>query len=51
MAKREKTTTAIKKILKRRISLIAAEKGVDFCVVLEDLIIKGLKEDDNSIAA
>ncbi len=51
MAKREKTTTAIEKFLKRRISLIAAEQGVDFCVVLEDLIIKGLEYYDNSIAA
>jgi hypothetical protein len=31
--------------------MLAAERGVDFCVVLEDLIIKGLKDEDNSIAA
>jgi|GEM_PF-2113024 phosphopantothenate synthetase len=51
MAKREKTTTAIKKNLKSKIGMIAAERGVNFCVVLEDLIIKGLKDADNTTAA
>ncbi|WP_434684045.1 hypothetical protein [Pseudanabaena minima] len=44
MDKREKTTTAIKTKLKSKIFMLAAERGVDFCVVLEDLIIRPLAE-------
>jgi hypothetical protein len=49
--KREKTTTAINKTLKRRILVIAAETDREFCEVLEDLIIRGLRDADISIAA
>jgi hypothetical protein len=51
MSKREKTTTAINKNLKRRILIIAAETDREFCEVLEDLIIKGMKNANISIAA
>ncbi len=51
MSKREKTTTAIKKNLKQKINMLAAERDVDFCVVLEELIVKGLRDANSSIAS
>lgn len=49
--KREKTTTAIRKDLKRKILIEAAESGKEFCEVLEDLIIRGLRDANINIAA
>ena len=43
MTDRVKTTTAINKNLKKRILILAAETEREFCEVLEELIIKGLK--------
>lgn len=43
--KREKTTTAINKNLKRKINILAAETDRDFCEVLEELILRGLNAD------
>lgn len=51
MSKREKTTTAIAKPLKRTIKLIAAESDREFCEVLEDLISRGLKDANIPIAS
>ena len=51
MTKKEKTTTAINKNLKRKILILAAESDREFCEVLEDLIIRGLRDANISIAA
>jgi len=48
--KRETTNTAINKNLKRQIKIIAAESDREFCEVLEDLIIRGLRDANISIA-
>lgn len=49
--KREKTTTAIKPNLKRKIFVLAAESDREFCEVLEELIVRGLRDANINIAA
>ena len=48
---REKTTTAIRQDLKREIKIEAAKTGKDFCEVLEDLILRGMRDANFNIAA
>ncbi len=51
MNKREKTTTAINKNLKRKMLIVAAETDREFCEVLEDFIIRGMRDANISTAA
>lgn len=49
--KRVATNTAINKNLKQKIKIIAAESDREFCEVLEELIIRGLRDANISIAS
>jgi hypothetical protein len=48
---RETTNTAIAKHLKKTIKIEAAKTDRDFCEVLEDLIIRGLRDANIPIAS